>query len=493
MLKASLLLSLALLLGRMSGLARELTLASIFGVSLEADMAVLLLTLPDLLVNLLISGGLSAALVPRFSALASAGAYALFRQASVAVVLLFAVVGGLFVAFPQVFFAFLAPGIGGQFAIGALGLFAIALALPLTGGSGVAAAYLNSRGRFFVSGCGTLIFNLAVLAALWKAMSVAEPLALLAVGIFVGAVIRWGAQIAALPKGISRAEAHLGLIDRTLMRAFCAATLAAGLMLIAPVLIRAMASTLGAGAIASFNYAQKLVELPVAILVTSISTVALPRLSSMYAVHKSADAHQSAVRDVQYALLIAVPVAVLGIHFADSVVNVLFGRGEMGGEALQRVTGLTRIALLGVPAIAISSMASAVLNAQNSSGQVLKATLGSLVLLPLLALPGLMLSSEAGLMAAVVAFQVIVAVWLAHLAKLPFFGRGSILSGAGCEAFVRVLVLAGLFAAIDAVTKMDSSVLRLAIAGTGFGIVLCFPVRRFARSNPHPTFIPQVL
>jgi len=161
-------------------------------------------------------------------------------------------------------------------------------------------------------------------------------------------------------------------IDRTLVRAFGSAALAAALMLLAPILVRAMASTIGPGAIASFNYAQKLMELPVAILITSISTVALSRLSVLHANKMAAAAATAVSRDTQYALLLAVAVTLLGVWFSDSVVHVLFSRGKMDAVALGQVSALTRVALLSVPLIAISSMAVADLNASKKTHLVLK-------------------------------------------------------------------------------------------------------------------------
>ena len=71
MLRAILLSSLAVnvgvLLGRLAGFAREALVASSFGSTAEADVVVLMLTVPDLLINLLVGGGLTATLVPRFT------------------------------------------------------------------------------------------------------------------------------------------------------------------------------------------------------------------------------------------------------------------------------------------------------------------------------------------------------------------------------------------------------------------------------------------
>lgn len=479
---ASVLLSMTLLAGRLTGLLRELVLASVFGVTANADVAVLLLTFPDLLVNLLISGGLSAALVPRFGSIRAEQAMALFRQVSLAVLVLFGLAGMALVVWPQAVFSLLAPGVQWPLMAGALSLAAVAVAIPLTGAAGVSGAYLNANHRFFVAGCGTLIFNVCILSALLLARGSSDLLTFLAAGIAIGAALRWLSQLAALPGNVWRAKVEVPLVDMALVKAFAAATLASALMLMAPIVIRAMASTLGSGAIASFNYAQKLVELPVGILITSISTVALSRLSTLHAKNKSSEAAASVTRDTQYALLVAMAVTVPGIWFADSVVHVVFARGEMGALALMRVTELTRVALLSIPCVAISSMAIASLNAGKRTHEVLKVTIGSLFLLPFLALPGLLLSSEQGLMLAVVGFQTIAAAWLAHLAKLRLFGCTGVIGVLTWPYFAATVGAAVLTAALDWALGLQNHWLRLLLAGCGFAFSL-LSVRHFRVSH----------
>ena len=161
------LLAIALLAGRASGLAREVLLAATFGVSLQADVAVLLLTVPDLLVNILLAGGLSAALVPRLRGKSDQAAGQLFRRTGGWVVAAFSLIGVIVVAAPEALFAILAPGLPGPTRIVAgTAILMVALSIPLTALSGVSTAYLNAKDKFFVAGTGTLIFNLVVISSL---------------------------------------------------------------------------------------------------------------------------------------------------------------------------------------------------------------------------------------------------------------------------------------------------------------------------------------
>ncbi len=57
---SSIFLNTGLLLGRISGFIREALVAASFGASSEADIVVLMLTVPDLMVSLLMGGAMGA-------------------------------------------------------------------------------------------------------------------------------------------------------------------------------------------------------------------------------------------------------------------------------------------------------------------------------------------------------------------------------------------------------------------------------------------------
>lgn len=473
-------LSLALLAGRLTGLLRELGLAAVFGVSPEADMAVLLLTLPDLLVNLLISGGISAALVPRFSALQADDALVLFRQFSAAVLLIFGIAGGVLVLFPQAFFHLLAPGVNAS-VIGTNGLLAVAVALPLSGVAGVTGAYLNSRQQFMLVGCGTLFFNLGVLIALLFARHHVAPMSMLAFGIAAGAGLRWISQVVMIPARAWRVSAQRRHVDYALLRAFGFATLAAAMTLLTPVVIRAIASTLGEGAVASFNYAQKLVELPVTILLASIATVALSRMSALYSEGKPEEAMALAIQNTRYALLLGFTILLFGWFFSGPAVHVVFAASRMDEAALTRIAELTSLATLGAPCAAVIGITTSLLNAGGRTRDVFKVSAGALLLLPLMALPGLLLKSDNALMLAVVGVQAVSAFWLARIARMPMFGRGALWSALASSHFGMVLALALACAGAARFIEPHHNLFRLALAAVGFLLAMAVPIRRFLR------------
>ena len=111
-----------------------------------------------------------------------------------------------------------------------------------------------------------------------------------------------------------------------------------------------------------------------------------------------------------------------GMAFAQPLVEFLLGRGAMDVQAVDRVAGLTQMSLVQVPFVAVSSLATAYLNARMRTGEVLRLTGCCLAALPVLILPGILLKSDLMLMSAVVAFQVLVAIALGHRAGFRLWG-----------------------------------------------------------------------
>lgn len=430
LLRSGLVLSLALMAGRVAGFARELLLASVFGLSTQADVAIVLLTLPDILVNLLLSGGLGVALVPVLRGADRARYALLFGQASLAVCAVFGVLALAFVCWPALWLGLLAPGISlGGLPTDAWTWAAIAVALPLAALSGVSSAALNAQDRFFVAGCGTLVFNLCVIAALGLGLTqrtdATSTLLLLGMGIALGALLRWLSQLLALRGRLGHSLAGLwqrSLLDRALLRSFAAGLASASLLVLVPVLIRACASWLGAGQLAAFNYAIKLVELPLGILITTLATVAYPRLSEA---HRKGDqaAFDALLGDsLRRSLVLSVAVVLCGWQFGDALVALLLGHGRLGVQEQAHVLRLMQFALLSVPWVGVGGLLSAALNAQHKAGAVLRCTVLALLALPLLCLPGLLMRSAHVLMWALPLMQMCLVLLLIRMLGAPWMG-----------------------------------------------------------------------
>lgn len=480
LLSAGLILSLALMLGRLAGFAREILLASSLGLSPQADLAIVLLTIPDLLVNLLLSGGIGVALVPALRQAGDAQATALYMQASLTVGGIFLGLATVFVMVPYALLWLLAPGVGSPAVwLEDWMIYAVAAAIPLTALAGVSTAALNAMDRFFIAGCGTLVFNLCVIAGLLLAVfTQADPIKWLCVGILVGALLRSFSQLLVL-RPIGTAGPKLGaqpwLIDLSLLKAFLAGLGSVSLLILVPVALRASASVLGEGELAAFNYAIKLVELPLGILITSIATVAFPRLSGAHDRQDDALFDRTLQFSVERSLVLSIIVVLCGLPFIGAAVNVLFGNGKVEESGLDHITSLSQIALLSVPSVGVSSLAAAALNARGQAAVVLRCTLFSMLFLFLLCLPGILAAESIMLMWVLPVFHLLFALILVSALGYRHFmlSRGSIVNIARSAAFCVFLV--SISVSINAyvlksvaVASTNSDVWRLLLAGVTF-------------------------
>ena len=222
-------------------------------------------------------------LVPQFRRHGELERRQLFWRVSGITLAAFGAIAAISILLPQIIFWMLAPGLRAPVErIGTLPIALAALAIPLSALSGVSGSYLNAEDRYLVVGLGTLLFNLAIIFALIFASDAGPALVLIAAGVFVGALLRLISQIMSMPRNVWGFRTQCSNAINIPWGPFFAAVMATASTLLAPVVIRAAASATGVGAVASFNYAQKLVELPTGVLLSAISTVAFTRMSRAY-------------------------------------------------------------------------------------------------------------------------------------------------------------------------------------------------------------------
>lgn len=356
LLRAGVLIGLALILGRLLGFAREVTLARSFGTSGVADWAVLLFSFPDLVVNLLLGGALAAVLMPEWSRQSGAERRRLYQSAMAIVAtsfILIAVV--LWLAKGQVFF-FLAPGLDkGLEQQGATAFLFILAAIVLTALAGVTTAYSNFLGAVFIPALGTFVLNGFVIAGLLLAIRAEQPLIVFGAGIALGAAVRWAVQLLNLRRTPELAipavpDVSTPISLKSLVVRYFQVLASASLLLLVPVIARAYASELGSGKMALLNYAQKLVELPSGIIVTVVSTLLLPRLSRLVAENaEKAQVVEAIHSSTRFIVEISLAVLLPAMFYADAICGVLFGQGTIAAPEMKQMATLFAIGMLALP------------------------------------------------------------------------------------------------------------------------------------------------
>lgn len=341
--------SLLTLVSRITGLARELLMASAFGASALTDAFNVAFRIPNLFRRLFAEGAFSQAFVPVLAASKARNTEAQTRHLidQVATVLawvlvLVSLVGVL--ASPLMVWV-LASGLrqspeGYDAAVLMTRLmFPYIACMSLVA---LAAAVLNTWRHFVVPAATPVLLNVCMIAAAWFGAPAfarvgIEPIYAMAVGVMLGGLLQLGVQVPALRR--------LGLLPRLSVswRGFRSAwrdeatrrivtlmgpaLLGVSVAQLSLIINTQIASYLGAGSVSWLSYADRLMEFPTALLGVALGVVLMPQLSAARA--SGDDEQYSGMLDwgLRLVVLLAVPCAVGLLAFAEPLVSVLYHYG----------------------------------------------------------------------------------------------------------------------------------------------------------------------
>ncbi|MGY4828295.1 murein biosynthesis integral membrane protein MurJ [Sphaerotilaceae bacterium SBD11-9] len=377
LLRAASTVSLLTLASRVTGLARDVLQASVFGANALTDAFNVAFRIPNLLRRLVGEGAFSQAFVPLLAASqARDGAEATQRLIdAVATVLLWilVVLSVLGIVGAPLLVWLMGSGLrqSGGFEPAVMmtrWMFPYIACMSLVA---LSAGILNTRRHFVVPAATPVLLNLAwiaailVLAPLFKRWGV-EPVYSLAAGVMTGGVLQLMVQIPALRRtgslprfGLSWARlraawSHEGV--STVLHRMAPALLGVSVAQISQLINTQIASHLGAGAVSLLTYADRLMEFPSALLGVALGVVLTPQLSAAHAKGDSASFSQLIEWGLRQLLLLAVPCSVALLVFAEPLVSTLFQRGAFGPAEVQQAARAVvgyGVGLLGIVSIRV--------------------------------------------------------------------------------------------------------------------------------------------
>lgn len=118
---------------------------------------------------------------------------------------------------------------------------------------------------------------------------------------------------------------------------------------------RLFAGMLSEGAVASVNYASKLMQFPQAILITAVTTVIFPILSQKEAIHDNASIKGLYSKGLHYLLLLMVPVTIYSYFYAENLVQVIFEYGNFGAKSTAMTWPVLAIFVLSMYFLAVNA------------------------------------------------------------------------------------------------------------------------------------------
>ncbi len=361
LLRAASTISLFTLASRITGLVRDMLLASLFGASGWMDAFNVAFRIPNLLRRLFAEGAFSQAFVPMLARTRAVDGDDATRRLIDAVatvlfwILMLTIVVGV-VAAPVVVWM-MASGLerfDGAVVmtrwmfpyIGFMSLVALS------------AGVLNTWKRFAVPAATPVLLNLSIVASAWwlgpwfGAHGI-EPIYALAAGVMIGGILQLAVQFPALarigafprlgmtPAAIRGAWHHPGV--RRILGQMGPALIGVSVAQFSLLINTQIASYQGVGAVSWLFYADRLMEFPTALLGVALGLVLTPQLSA--AEGRGDTAGYSALLDwgLRLVLLLALPCAVALLVFPNAMVATLFHRGAFDANDVHK----TVLALMG--------------------------------------------------------------------------------------------------------------------------------------------------
>lgn len=348
------------LLSRVLGFLRDVTIASSLGASYLSDAFFIAFKLPNFLRRLFAEGAFNSAFVPLFAGMLAVDGRDKAREFSseamsfLLVVLL--AVTGIFILFMPYLMFILAPGFSDDAVKFDLTVTLTRITMPyiifislvsLLGG------ILNSDDKFAAVAATPVIMNVCLIVVPFFVGPLTPTGAhALAVAVMVSGVAQWLWLVwfcrtsGMLPRLV---RPRLSAPVKKLLALIGPAALGAGVAQVNLFIDLIIASQFDSG-VSYLYYADRINELPLAVIGIAVGTALLPVLSRQIREGKRELAHESQRRAIELCLFLSLPAAVALVVIAEPVITVMFQRGAFGAaETVATYKALIAFAI-GLPA-----------------------------------------------------------------------------------------------------------------------------------------------
>lgn len=354
------------LLSRLLGFLRDVMMAAALGTGPVADAFFVAFRLPNMFRSIFAEGAFNSAFVPLFSKkLEGDGKDAARRFAEDALAVL--LVGLLVLTFaaelamPWIMLVF-APGFSADpqkfdWAVEFTRIaFPYLLFISLTA---LQSAILNSLGRFFPGAAAPVMLNVTLIVVLLFLVPVMDnPGEALAWGVAAAGVVQFLWLAVSLWRAGFVLRLRLPKLTpdvRRLFRLGVPGVIAGGITQV-NLTIGTMIASLQAGAVSWLYYADRIYQLPLAVIGIAIGVVLLPDLSRRLRAGDGDGANWAQNRAVEFSMLLTVPAAVGAAVLSFDIIRVLFERGAFTREDTVATSLALTVYAMGLPAFVLNKV-----------------------------------------------------------------------------------------------------------------------------------------
>lgn len=354
--KAALWIMFATMLSKVLGFCRELVLGNFYGTGSDADVFLLTLNIPGLIIAV-IGAAIATMYVPiYFDTKEKSGHESALKFTNnmlnicCIVSIIIAILG---LIFTEQFIAVFAGGFEGEkFELAVIFTKIMISGVIFLSISKLVSSYLQVNDNFTIPALIGIPYNVIIILAI--IISTKTSINALAIGALIAMSSQLLFQIPFAFKYKFRYKPYINLKDDTIKEMA---------VLVLPMLVgvaigqlntavdRALATTLGDGPLSALNYAARLNDFVMALFVASIITVIYPKLSKLSNSENKNGFVDTIVKSSNCIILMVLPIAVGAIVLAEPIVRILFERGQFDAYSTHMTSVALRLYALGLIAM----------------------------------------------------------------------------------------------------------------------------------------------
>ena len=373
---------------RVTGFFRDVLFANFLGANILSDAFLFAFRLPNLFRRILAEGAMNSVFIPLYIR-QSKESQSLASDFTSAVFLIFLSITSIMTIFVFLFSeqitSFLAPGFMDNddqfnFAIQLIPIiFPVLIFVTL---SAVISSVLNIKGKFFLPSFLSVILNVLMIGTLLIYKSESHfPLAwsILIAGIIQLFLLLINANFfKSLFQFSLKKLSLLGSILRTFFKRFLFSVLGSGIVQLNIFVSMLFASLVGEGAISHIYYADRIIDLPFALIAVAMTFTLLPYLSkNILDEEKNANAFN---QTIIFCFIFALPSSFALFFISEDIVRVLFGRGEFLNKDILITANLLLIYSFSLPGYMISRICNQVFYSYERVDLPIKASIPTFIL-----------------------------------------------------------------------------------------------------------------
>ena len=353
-----------ILLSRFTGLFRDILFANFLGASLLSDAFMFAFRLPNLLRRILAEGAIESVFIPLYldQKKNSIKESEIFFSIIFLIFFFTTTVLSFFVFFQtDLVISFLAPGFMKDDILFDNSALLLKITFPFlifVSSSALVSSVLNANNNFFFPSFISVILNLSMIATLliFKENSHVQ----LAWSMLVSGIIQL--IILFINFKIIKISFHLSYkLSKILIKSLrhfsiriLQSIIGSGIVQLNIFVSMIFASLVGGGAISQMYYADRIIDLPFALIAVAISTTLLPYLSKN--IHDLKKCSEAFNKSIVFCLIFAAPSCFGLLLLSEDIITVLFGRGKFDAYDIKITSSLLTIYAFSLPAYMISRM-----------------------------------------------------------------------------------------------------------------------------------------